>query len=124
MGPEASGDLSKDDGGPQRPFAAIIGVGHVAAGDEAEEVVPVTAHGIEELAGGAIFWRLGKQPVEPSVEIGAILLEGAVHEARATAADSDGAQQEALKGDCEAGIAVVDGVLGVAQEMGVMPTAA
>src|SRR5882757_3480265 len=75
MGSEAACHFSEDDGGAERSLAAIIGIGHVASGDESEQVVAVASHGAEELAGGLVFRRFGEETVEPAVEIGAILLE-------------------------------------------------
>src|SRR5882757_6213848 len=118
MGSEAACHFSEDDGGAERSLAAIIGIGHVASGDESEQVVAVASHGAEELAGGLVFRRFGEETVEPAVEIGAILLEGGVLEGLSPSADGDGALQEGLEAWCEDGIAVIDGVLGVTQEMG------
>ena len=41
-------DLSEDHRWPERSFAGVVGIGHVAAGDEAEQIVPIAAHGLEQ----------------------------------------------------------------------------
>ena len=45
LGAEAAGDLAKDDTGPQRPLAVVVGGGDVAAGDEEEQIATAFAEG-------------------------------------------------------------------------------
>ena len=115
---EAAGDLAEDDAGPQGALAAVVGVGNVASGDEEEEIAAAFADAAGELAPGSGGRGGSEQPVEPSVEIGAVLSEGGVLEILAVPADADGTQQQLLESEGEAGVALVDGVLGIAQEMG------
>ena len=57
----------------------------------------------------------GEQPVEPAVEVGAVLGEGGVLEFSAPPTDGHGALEQLVKAGCETGVAGIDGVLGVAQ---------
>jgi IclR helix-turn-helix domain len=48
--PEASRDFAEDHGRTQSALAGIVGVGHVAARDETEQVIAIAAHGLEQTA--------------------------------------------------------------------------
>jgi hypothetical protein len=90
---------------------------NVAASDEDEEVAAAFADGAGELAAGLGGGADGEQPVEPAVEVGTVLGEGGVLQLRAPLADGGGAAQEFLEAQCETGVAGIDGVLGVAQQV-------
>src|SRR6266481_3479833 len=118
LGAEPAGDFPEDHAGPQGTLAIVVGGGNVAASDEDEEVAAAFADGAGELAAGLGGGADGEQPVEPAVEVGTILGEGGVLQFRAPLADGGGATQELLEAQCETGVAGIDGVLGVAQQVG------
>ncbi|MDB5393513.1 MAG: hypothetical protein JWM91_1019 [Rhodospirillales bacterium] len=118
MGAEATGYLSEDDGRPESALAAVVGVGNVASGDEDEQIVATFADGAGELLAGFGVGGLAKQLGETAVEIGAVPCKGTILEVASPSTDGDGAQQQALEVGGETGIAFIDGVLGVAQQMG------
>ena len=66
------------------------------------------------LGGGAD----GEQPVKPAVEVGTVLDQGGVLEIGTAATNGNGALQQLEKTRSEAGVSGVDGVLGVAQQVG------
>ena len=80
MGLETSGDLAEDNGGPQGALAAIIGVRHIASGDEEEKIVAAFSDGPGQLAAGRCGRRLAQQRGEAAVEIGPVLHKRAVLE--------------------------------------------
>src|SRR5260370_35317015 len=118
IGSEGPGDLAEDDGGPQGSLAAVIGVGHIASGDEDEKIVPAFPDGAGELSAGRRGRRLAQQPGEAAIEIGPILNERPVLEGLAPPADGDGSQEAMLEARGAGGVALVDCILAVAQQMG------
>ena len=118
FGTEPAGDFAEDHAGPQGTLAVVVGGGNIAAGDEDKEIAAAFADAAGELAAGLGGGVDGEQPVEPAVEVGAVLGEGGVLQLRAPLADGDGAAQQLLKARRETGIAGIDGVLGIAQQMG------
>jgi hypothetical protein len=108
---KASRDLAEDHGRAQGALAGIVGEGHIAAGDEAEQVVAVAAHGLEQAARCGLVGWVAQQPVKPAVEVGVVLLQGAVLEVGAAAADGDGAQQQPFELEREAVAAFLDRVV-------------
>src|SRR5437899_3085831 len=117
-GAEPAGDLAENHAGPQGTLAIVVGGGNIAAGDEDEEVAAALADTAGELSAGLGGGADGEQPVEPAVEVGAVLDEGGVLQLRAPLADGDGAAQELMEARCETGVAGIDGVLGIAQQVG------
>jgi hypothetical protein len=65
-----------------------------------------------------------KEPDQTAVEIGVMAPERTVLKFVAAPADRHGAQQQGLEARDEGGIAFVDGVLGIVQEMRLMPMSA
>ena len=118
MGSEASGDLTEDDGRPQRPLATVVGVGDIASGDEDKKIVPAFSNSPCELAAGRGCRRLAQELGQAAVEIGPVLNERAVLEGLAPPADGDGAQEEESEAGREGAVALVDGILAVAQQVG------
>src|SRR5215470_6442140 len=118
LGTEPAGDFAKDHAGPQGPLAAVVGGGDIATGDEDEEITAAFADTAGELLAGLGSGADGEQPVEPPVEVGTVLGEGGVPELGATAADGNGALQQLGEARSKSGVTAVDGVLGVAQQMG------
>ena len=66
------------------------------------------------LGGGAD----GEQPVKPAVKVGTVLDQGGVLEIGTAATNGNGALKQLVKTRSEAGVSAVDGVLGVAQQVG------
>src|ERR1700739_2478913 len=60
----------------------------------------------------------GEQPVKSAVEVGTVLDQGGVLEIGTAATNGNGALQQLVKARSEAGVSGVDGVLGVAQQVG------
>ena len=78
MSSYAAGDFAKDDAGPQRPFAPVVGVGNVASSDEDKEIAAAFGDAAGEFAAGGNRRGDSQQAVEATVEIGAILSQGRV----------------------------------------------
>ena len=117
FGAEAAGDFAEDDAGSQGPLAIVVGGGDIAAGDEEEEIAAAFADAAGELSSGLGVGRqraAGRAGGRDRRGTG----QGGVLEFGAALADADGAVQELLKARCETGVAGVDGVLRVAQQMG------
>src|SRR5207245_9509434 len=94
---EPAGDLAEDHAGPQGTLAIVVGGGNVAARDEDEEVAAALADGAGELAAGIGGGADGEQPVEPAVDVGAVLGEGGIPQLRAPLAGGGGAAAGPLK---------------------------
>jgi hypothetical protein len=69
-------------------------------------------------------WGGSEQPIEPTVEIGAVLGQRAVLEFGAAPPNTNRALQELVEAGSKAGVAPVDGELCIAQQVSVMPTSA
>ena len=52
FGAEPAGHLAEYYRRPQRPLTGAVGTGHVVAGDEAEQVIAIAAHGAEQAPRG------------------------------------------------------------------------
>src|SRR3954469_23399957 len=117
-GSEAVGDLTEDDAGPQRLFGAVVGGRDRAVGEEDEQVLAEALDDALQLQAG-LGGRLElEQLVEGPLEPGVIGGQGGVGERRTTAADAHGALQQMLHAGGEGGVASIDRVLDVAQQMG------
>jgi hypothetical protein len=108
LGTKAAGDpgqaLAEDDAGPQPPLAVVVGGGDIATGDEKKEISTAFADGLGELSSGFGVGCSREQPVEPAVEIGAVLDEGGVLEFGAAATDADSALQQLVELRGKAGV--------------------
>src|SRR5712692_6213239 len=110
LGAEPAGNFAEDHAGPQGTLAVVVGGGDIAAGNEDKEIAAAFADAAGELLTGLSGGGDGEQPVEPAVEVGTVLGEGAVLQPWAALADAHGAPQQLVKARSEAGIAGVDGV--------------
>ena len=79
LGTEATGHFTEDHRWSQRALAGVVGVGHVASCDEAEQVIAIPAHSAEQTSRGRLV-RHGscQQPVQPALQIAVVLRQGAV----------------------------------------------
>src|SRR5439155_25271389 len=118
LGAGAAGAFAGDRAGPQRTLAVVVGRGHIAAGGEDKGITAAFADTAGELLAGLGGGADGEQPVKPAVEVGTVLDQGGVLEIGAAATDGNGALQQLVEARSEAGVSGVDGVLGVAQQMG------
>src|SRR6266481_3342262 len=118
LGAEPAGDFAEDHAGPQGTLAVVVGGGDIAAGDEDKEIAAAFTDAAGELLAALGGGADGEQPVEPAVEVGTVLDQGGVLQPWAPLADGGGAAQELLEARCETGVSGVDGVLGIAQQMG------
>ena len=115
---EAAGDLSEHDGGPDLPRGDVVGCADAPVLEKDEELGPPRLHlGLEGASGGMGRGR-GEQPVEPTVDLGPVLPQGAVPRLVAPSADGDRPGQQPRQRRREHGVATVDGVPHVAQHMG------
>jgi hypothetical protein len=106
------------------PLGDVVGIRHVAIGDEHEQVRPVGGDALAQLASRFAARDSCHDAVEPAIQIGKILLERDVLEFIAAAPDGDRAQQQSLECGAEGGVAAFDGVSRIAQQMRLMPTSA
>jgi len=68
------GHLAEDHRRPQRPLKGIVGIGQVASGDEAEQVMAIPPHRAEQPAcRGALRCLPAQQAVQALFEISAVL---------------------------------------------------
>ena len=117
--PEAVGDLAEDDAGPQSLLGAVVGRRNGAVGDENEQVL---AEPLDDAL--QLLPRLGggndrqQQGVEALLEPGVIGHQGGVGQTGASPSDPYGPLQQAHDAGREAIVTGVNGVLGVAQQMG------
>src|SRR5947208_8942895 len=118
LGAEPAGDFAEDHAGPQGTLAVVVGGGHIAAGDEDKEITAAFADTAGELLAGLGGGADGEQPVKPAVEVGTVLDQGGVLEIGAAAPNGNGALQQLVEARSEAGVSGVDGVFGVAQQVG------
>src|SRR5712692_11787846 len=118
LGAEPAGDFAEDHAGPQGTLAVVVGGGDIAAGDEDKEIAAAFTDAAGELLAALGGGADSEQPVEPAIEVGTVLDQGGVLQLWAPLADGGGAAQELLEARSKAGVAGVDGVLGIAQQMG------
>lgn len=91
IGTEAVGDLAEDDAGAQVALGAVVGAGHLAVGDEGEQVVAQPAEALAE-PDAVLVGRLARHDrVHAPVERLAILPQRGVGEPAAAAEPSEGA---------------------------------
>lgn len=77
---EAVGDLAEDDAGTQRALGGVVGVGHLALGDEDEQVVADLGEALAQTDAVSVSRARLHDRVPVPVEIGAVVLQGAVPE--------------------------------------------
>ena len=118
FGPEAVRHFSKDDAGAQRLLGAVIGGRYGAIGEEDEQKSPAALDGVLELFASGMGWRDAEQRIEAGVELVAVGAQRGVGERGAPSADRASPLQELTQAGREGCIAGVNGVLGVANEMG------
>jgi hypothetical protein len=118
LGTEATGHLAEYNRWSQRALAGVVGVGHVASCDEAEQVIAIAAHGAEQTSRGRLV-RHGscQQPVQPALQIAMVLRQGAVLQCVASPANRHSPQQQQAKAQCEPLVAFVNSICGIAQQM-------
>ena len=117
-GAEAVGDLSEHDGGPDLALAGIVGGGHLAIGQEQEELAAPALDLLLQDKAGWVDGRGAQQHVELSLGLGRVVGQGAVGQGFPPLADADRPAQEIADLRSEPLVAAVDGVLDVAQDMG------
>ena len=115
---KAVGDFAIDGARAQGPFRAVVGGCQPPIGDEDEQMRADCLEGLLQLAAGFVGGRQAQQTVEPSIEIGVVGFERAVGEPVAPTSDRAGALQQPLQPRSERRIALVDGPLRVADEVG------
>ena len=79
---------------------------------------PASLDHLLQLAAGAVGRRGAEQDIELGVELVAIDAQGGVGKRRVPAADRAGLLQQRAQAGREGGVAGVDGILGVADQMG------
>ena len=114
---ETVGDLAVDRAGAQRPLRAVVGRREIPVLDEDEEMTADLPDDRLQLAAGRVARDQGHEAVEPTVKVGLVALERCVGEAIAPPPDGAGAFEQALQARREDGVARVDGVLHVADQM-------
>jgi hypothetical protein len=99
------------------PLGDVVGIGHVAVGDEHEQMRPVGGDALAQLA-ARFAERDGRHDaVEPAIQIGAVLRQRGVLQRLSSSSDGDRAQQQPLERGAEFAIAALDGVARIAQQM-------
>ena len=111
---EAADDLTEDHGRAECALASVVGRGHVTAGDEAEQVIAVPAHGAEETPGSQLG---GGGACQQPVQFGTVLRQGAVLQDISPLADHHSSQQQNANAQGEALIALLDRTGCIAQQM-------
>ena len=109
---------SEDEAGTQRSLGTVVGRRDGAVGEEDEHVSPASLDHLLQLAAGAVGRRGAEQDIELGVELVAIDAQGGVGKRRVPAADRAGLLQQRAQAGREGGVAGVDGILGVADQMG------
>src|SRR4051812_5975256 len=117
-GSEAVGDLAEDDAGPQRLFGAVVGGRDGAVGEEDEQVLATALDDALQLQAGLAVRHDLEQLVKRALESGVVGGQGGIGERRTTMADAHSPLQQMLQAGGEGGIAGIDRVLDVAQQMG------
>ena len=107
----------KDDAGSERAFGAVVGGWDLAIGHEGEELAAPSLGLAHELDAGRGGHRHGDGAVEPSLCRGTILHQRGVLEVRSPTPNRNGPAQKATECRSEGGLAGVDRVLHVAQQM-------
>ena len=118
LGTEAVCDLAEGDAGPQRPLRAVIGRRDGPIGEEDEQVSPTALDDLLELAAGRMGRGDAHQAVELGVELVGIAAQCGVGELLPPFADGAGALEQFAQAGREGAVAGVDGVLGIADEVG------
>src|SRR5918997_2245673 len=117
-GSEAVDDLAEDDAGPQRLFGAVVGGRDGAVGETDEQVLAKALDDALQLQARFVARLELEELVEGSLEPGVVGGQGGVGERRTTVADAYGALQQMLQAGGEGGVAGIDRVLDVTQQMG------
>ena len=74
-------------------FRVVVGVGHIAVGDEHEQMRPVGGDALAQLASRLADRDRRHDPIEPSIQIGMILRQRRVLQRISSSSDGDRAQQ-------------------------------
>ena len=123
-GAEAVGDLAEDDAGPERLFGAVVGCGDRPVGKEDEQVVSIFLDDALQLEALAAGRREPEQAVNVGLQLGRVCAQRGVGELVAALSVGAGSAQQFVQGRREDAVACIDGILGVAQQVRVMPTSA
>ena len=121
---EPVGDLSVDGAGSQSAFGTVVGRLDFSIGDEHEEMTADLLDDFLELVAGLVGRGQAHQFVEPSIQVGLIGFQRGVGEFGAASSDGAGALEQAFQAGREHLVAFVDGVLDVADEMGLIQMSA
>ncbi|CCG42838.1 hypothetical protein PHAMO_490001 [Magnetospirillum molischianum DSM 120] len=118
VGAESIGDLAEDDGGPNLALGNIVGGRDLAIGEEDEELrSPRLDLALEDFP-GRMSGGDGEQGVEAALCLGGISDQRRVLELCSSFADTDCPTEMITNFRGEDGVAAIDGVLDVAQDMG------
>jgi hypothetical protein len=118
VGAEPIGDLAEHDRGADFALGDGVGCRHFAVAEEDEEPSPPRLDLLDQGLSGGMGDGSGDQTVEPAFGLGGIGGQGAVLELGSSFADLDRPAQ--MVADFRGGdrVAVVDGILHIAQDMG------
>ena len=118
VGAEAVRDLAEGHGRADFLLAAIVGRRHAAVGETDEELAPPGLDQALQLASGRMGGGAPEQRVEAALGPGGVGGERAVLQARSSLADADGPAQVIADLRRDHGVAAVDGVLHVPENVG------
>ncbi len=113
-GAEPTGDLAEDHGRAECALASVVDTGHVTAGDEAEEVIPVQARGAEKTPGSRIG---GGGACQQPLQVGMVSRQGAVLQDFSPRADRHIPSQQDTRTQGKALIPFLNRMVCIAQQM-------
>jgi hypothetical protein len=99
------------------PLGHVVRVRHCPIAHENEQMRPVREHALMQLAARFTLRDGGHDPVEPTVEVIEVLLQGGILQRLSPPSDRDGPQQQPPERRAERRIAALDRVFRVAQQM-------
>src|SRR5271169_483668 len=115
---ETVGDLAEGDAGSKRPFGTVVGRRDGAVGHEDEQVAADLLDHALQFNAGACRRRAAHEVVEAALQAGRVSSQRRVGEPFPSLADAAGAPEQMAQSGRKEAVAVVDGVLHVADEMG------